>query len=719
MKSYDASNIKRTTGASKHRGQVARYLGATDSRGILNQFTEIYDNALDEVIEYHNQLTKSYPTVEIPPLNIFITISDTNDVTISDEGRGLPCDIHPDTNEPAIYLIFEDDSAGGKGNHLQGGYESITSGMHGAGACVSKSCTEYFRVEARNKNIYNLQYIEGERVDELQLVGHLEPHKNPVLKSLGLMYTGTTINYKYDSSIFSATLEGSPVEPYDYEIIKTKLVSTVTGLANPNAVRIQFNYKGNLEEINPNNYRPSSLLQVDEEELITIPVQSIRKQPSEKDYFTGTVYLAKNNLNKSTVIVNRLSIEPGSIDKAIKDRMLRFFINSIYNSDNYRHLLQEEMHKYSFVIIMSLIRPEFSGQSKQYLTSSAFLPEFKNLIFDGLYINREKFSSFFSDVSNRITLIEKQRKEQEEILKRQNEYQEALARENERKKQIIYDKKVEENKTTFDIINDQLEMEDNNIVFRASKYKKEECTLVLVEGASVSDTIGDEVSNFPIEIYGIGGKPANIYKTEITKDSKIKPLLHYLTIYNYKSVKILTDADSDGIHMVILLLALINHFNPELISKGKVSIIKSPYAKTLNTTPYPIDINGLKIKPNEYYYPTDARELKEAENKGFRFITKYNGLADSILDTNLKLIDLLTNPIYSDPVGILTKTDNNILEDILSTDSNMKKAFISQMKTARFRQSDYIKFIFTKFDRFRPDYTIKYNPNPQVVDYYK
>ena len=719
MRSYDASNIKRTTGASKHREQVARYLGATDCRGILNQFTEIYDNALDETIEYHSQLCRAFPNTKIPPLNIYITITDTDDVTISDEGRGLPCDIHPDTNEPAIYLIFEDDSAGGKGNHSQGGYENITSGMHGAGACVSKSCTEYFRVEARNKNIYNLQYIEGERVDDLQLVGHLEPHKNPILKDLGLMYTGTTIDYRYDKQVFSATLEGSPVDAYDYETIKTKLTSTITGLANPDAVRIQLDFKGNKEEINPNDYKPSSLLKVEEEDLITIPIKSTRKEPTEKDYFIGTIYLAKNSLSQSTVIVNRLSINPGSIEKAIRERMLKFFLMSVYNSNNYKHFFQDEMQKYSIVVIMSLIKPEFSGQSKQYLTSSSFLPEMKNLIYDGFLSNKERFTNFFREVSERISNMEVLKREHEEMLRRQNELQEAKAREEERKKKIVYDRKVEENKTTFQKINDQLDMENNNVVFRASKFKKEECTLVLVEGASVSDAIGDEVANQPIEIYGIGGKPTNVYKTEITSDSKIKSLLHYLTIYNYKSVKILTDADSDGVHMKILLLALINQFNPELISKGKVSVIKSPFAKTINQTNTTITIDNYNIRPNEFYYPTDAKELSVAESKGFRLLTKYNGLADSVMDTNLKLIDLLTNPQYSEPIGILTKTDINILKDILSTESTMKKSFITDMKTKRYKQSDFLKFVYTNLERFRPDYTVKYNPTPQVTDYYK
>ena len=262
MIEYNASNIKRTKGAEKIRGQVARYLGSSDIRGILNQFTEIYDNALDEVLEYHALLSKKYPDIVVPPLQIYVTITPTDEVIIEDEGRGLPCDIHPETNEPAIYLIFEDDSAGGKGNHSQGGYETATSGMHGAGACVSKACTDFFNVEARNNGVYYLQYRKGEREQSLIKTGELVPHRCTELASLGVMYTGTKITYKFDNEVLTPTLEGTEVEPYSYDSIKNKIVTTITGLSNPDSVRIILNYKNNIEEINPNDYTPEKLLGV-------------------------------------------------------------------------------------------------------------------------------------------------------------------------------------------------------------------------------------------------------------------------------------------------------------------------------------------------------------------------------------------------------------------------------------------------------------------------
>lgn len=714
---YNASNIRRTTGASKHREQTARYLGSTDARGILNQFTELYDNALDEVIEYHNILSTRYPNITIPPLNINITITPTNEVIIEDEGRGLPCDIHPDTSEPAIYLIFEDDSAGGKGNHSQGGYSSMTSGMHGAGASVSKSCTTFFRVEARNQAVYNLQYTNGERTHNLTQIGELQPHPNPTLSNLNLKYTGTRVYYKYDDTIFSPTIEGVTVEPYDYSTIKSKLVSTIIGLPNPNAVLINLNYKNNIETINPNDYTPDKLLDIPINQMVTLPIQSSTKPPDEKGFFTGNVYLTRNNKQESTVIVNRLLLNYGVIDKTLLSTFSKYINSKIMFSQNFKHLALEEQQRYSFVVVLNLVKPEFSGQSKQNLSSSEFVPELKSQLISGFMANASYFEPHLQELNKRARELQEQQDLMKQIEIQKAQFNQQLLHQEQEKQKVIFDKNKEQNKSTLDKLQEQLDMENMKVKYKASRFPKNQCTLVLVEGGSGA-TVDDIIKNQPIEMLAVDGKVTNIFKNEITEESKATPLLRLIMANNYKDIKILTDADSDGLHIKILLIALIQTYCPDIVKNGQLYVVKSPYAKFRNPTSSPILVKNKPVNPSEFHFALNGLEYKQAVELGLTPITKYGGLADSFADANLNLLDLLNNPEFCEQIGGLTADDLSILTDILSTDSVTKKMFISSMTTQGYNKSGLYRLLINKLQRFKPDYNNNYNPNPTVLNYY-
>ena len=181
---YTAKDIQVLEGLEAVRLRPGMYIGSTDQRGLHHLIFEILDNAVDEAMA-------GFCT------HVEIQIETTGQITVTDNGRGIPVDIHPTTGKTALETVMTTLHAGGK---FGGGAYKVTGGLHGVGASVVNGLSEYLRAEVRRNGwMYHQEYAEG------QPTGKLSKEKNTLPQ-------GTTVTFRPDSKIF-------PVIEYDFDTL--------------------------------------------------------------------------------------------------------------------------------------------------------------------------------------------------------------------------------------------------------------------------------------------------------------------------------------------------------------------------------------------------------------------------------------------------------------------------------------------------------------------
>lgn len=762
---YGASAIHEAVGAEKHRLNVPQYLGSDDVIGIENQLFEILDNSIDECLEYRYRLREAVKdAVKIPTISIYFEITANDEVIIKDQGRGIPVIKHPTTNQPTIFRIYESDSAGGKGNLAQGGYKSATAGMHGAGAAVSKSCTSKFTVTTATLGengigggIYQVTYNKGERdtslgENGLVYVGPLVPFQDGVFKQLGLMVTGTEIRYKYDDSLFSLTYNGQPREAYDKESILERIRYILLGVDDREAIQIIFKFKDDEAQVlMPMNYTPEIFLNVtDRSNFLALPKIVSSLDTTDPAWFECMVYIYKSNTGiryETKTVANRLSL-----DMAHSNEMVQSCLRDLYNEnlliklkleqEEYRPnarslkkmIVSKLLDQHKVLIVMNLSSPKFDGQTKKNLKSTEYINEMRALINSRLKsCIKTFFYKFIAEAQNELDmriegLLYTEKKRKRELEKKQASL--SLTQTINEAVSVAQDplKRLKHHMELYD--SDTRTM----LSLKETIFPINESWLVLVEGASAAGALG-QVDDLPITVVGLQGKIANVSGNDnvaVTKD-QIKSLATQFAM-GYKAICIMTDADSDGMHIRILLLAAIMKFIPNYISNGRVFIINSPNARMLNNTDRTL---YAQVYNRTFSYPAKTQILTKtpaeterllelygpngtAEKNAVILFEKYGGLADSTTDkeTNISLVDLLQDPDYRSQLAIPTSEEIDILNDILATDSTLKKAFADEICTDNMR---YIKKYSGVNERIKlPSLNLfsqAFAPEPEIEDY--
>ena len=188
---YDASDIQVLEGLEAVRKRPGMYIGTTDIKGLHHLVWEIVDNAIDEALAgYCN--------------NIEVVINKDNSITVKDDGRGIPVDIHPKTKKSTVETVYTVLHAGGK---FGGGGYKVSGGLHGVGASVVNALSKWLEVKVyKNGQVYFIRFENG---------GHsVEPLK--VIDKCDENRTGTTVTFKPDATIFDS-------EIYDYDILKVRI----------------------------------------------------------------------------------------------------------------------------------------------------------------------------------------------------------------------------------------------------------------------------------------------------------------------------------------------------------------------------------------------------------------------------------------------------------------------------------------------------------------
>ena len=185
---YGAEQIQVLEGLEAVRKRPGMYIGSTSSSGLHHLVYEIVDNAIDEALAGYCK-------------HITVTINPGNSITVTDDGRGIPVDIQPQTGRPALEVVYTVLHAGGK---FGGGGYKVSGGLHGVGASVVNALSEWLQVRVfKNGNIYQMRFSRGHITQEMEIVGKTD--KN-----------GTEVTFQPDPEMFD-TLE------YDYEIRHTRM----------------------------------------------------------------------------------------------------------------------------------------------------------------------------------------------------------------------------------------------------------------------------------------------------------------------------------------------------------------------------------------------------------------------------------------------------------------------------------------------------------------
>ena len=187
--SYDASTIKILGGIDAVRMRPSMYIGSTGKSGLHHLVYEVVDNSVDEALAGHCDEVK-------------VTVHKDNSVTVEDDGRGIPFDIHPQTKRPAAEVVLTTLHAGGKfGDSVY----KVSGGLHGVGVSCVNALSEWMEVEIfRQGKVYTQRFERG------------IPEKEKIVSSKDEEKTGTIITFKPDKTIFDEVI-------YDYDTIKHRL----------------------------------------------------------------------------------------------------------------------------------------------------------------------------------------------------------------------------------------------------------------------------------------------------------------------------------------------------------------------------------------------------------------------------------------------------------------------------------------------------------------
>jgi len=185
---YGAEQIQVLEGLEAVRKRPGMYIGSTSSSGLHHLVYEIVDNAIDEALAGYCK-------------HITVTINPGNSITVTDDGRGIPVDIQPQTGRPALEVVYTVLHAGGK---FGGGGYKVSGGLHGVGASVVNALSEWLRVRVhKNGSIYEMKFARGSITQEMRIVGKTDK-------------TGTEVTFQPDPEMFDSLV-------YDYEVLHERM----------------------------------------------------------------------------------------------------------------------------------------------------------------------------------------------------------------------------------------------------------------------------------------------------------------------------------------------------------------------------------------------------------------------------------------------------------------------------------------------------------------
>ena len=567
---YNASQIQVLEGLEAVRKRPGMYIGSTGPRGLHHLVFEIVDNSIDEALA-------GYCT------QVEVVINIDNSITVTDNGRGIPVDKHPQMDKTALEVVLTMLHAGGK---FGGEGYKVSGGLHGVGASVVNALSEWLEVKVyRDGKIYHQRYERGKPVTEIKVIGTTQK-------------TGTTTSFKPDAQIFEEVV-------YEYEILLHRL-REMSFLNKGLKIelkdlrtdeKVTFLHDGGIVDfvkyLNKNKDTLHAKPIYFENQKDTTQVEVAMQY---NDGYAENLYSFANNIHTT---------EGGSHEAGFKAALTRVMNDYArkYNilKDNMVNLSGEDIREgLTAIISVKIMEPQFEGQTKTKLGNSEVRGISDGIVNDGL-------STFLEEnpaIAKRIM---------------EKSINAARAREAARKARELTRRKSALESTTL-----PGKLADCSVKDPAM------AELYLVEGDSAGGSAKQGRDRRFQAILPLRGKILNVEKARLDKILANEEIRAMITAIGsgvtedfdtnkarYHKIIIMTDADVDGAHIRTLLLTFFYRYMKPLVEAGFVYIAQPPLFRLK------------KGKEETYFYSDKSLELATQDlGRSNYTIQRYKGLGE-------------------------------------------------------------------------------------------
>ena len=571
---YDASDIQVLEGLEAVRKRPGMYIGTTDVKGLHHLVWEIVDNAIDEALAGYCK-------------NIEIIINKDNSITVKDDGRGIPVDVHPKTKLSTVETVYTVLHAGGK---FGGGGYKVSGGLHGVGASVVNALSKWVEVTVyKNGQVHYIRFENG---------GHsVEPLK--VIDKCSENRTGTTVTFKPDPDIFDTDI-------YDYETLMVR-VRELAFLNKGLAITLRddrdmedttgqtFLYEGGITEY----------VRFINQSKTPVHEQIIHFEGEEDNVFLEIAMQYNTTYNENIYsFVNNINTHDGGTHEEGVRRALTRVINTYARKNN---ILKEKddaltgddvKEGLTMIISCKHPNPQFEGQTKGRLGNSEVRKLADSIFASGF----ERFLMENPEPAKAIV----------------NKAMLACRARNAAKRAREITRKSDLATTNFFGKLSDCKSKDSKV-----------SEIFIVEGDSAGGSAKKGRDSMTQAILPLKGKILNVEKARLDRALSNEEIRSIITAFGtgigdefdlsklrYDKIIIMTDADVDGAHIRVLLLTLFYRFFKPIVEAGHIYAAQPPLFRIMHgkTRKYVLDeeelSNYLKTLPETVRNRAEIARMK-------------------------------------------------------------------------------------------------------------